>query len=146
MTMPAFASSPTRDFDVAPSHDREITRMAPQVTVPPEMFRRKEAHKRLLKAEQAILAFRDAIQLDYRAAGDAGFFYLAAIVAREIKRGDLAFEFERLAQEAVNEGASARPMRVHDKSKKRTRRPRTQPEQPTHRTRHSVDMPREDRE
>lgn len=116
--MYAAAEVLSRDFNVAPSPDREI-RMA--VTIPPELYRRKQAYRTFAKALEAIRAYRDATEMDYPGAQAAGYYALAAELAPLINRGDLAFEFERMAQEAMVRVASAKPMR---------RRPKTGPRQP----------------
>ena len=117
----------------APLLDREITCMPPTLSIPPELYRRKMAHRQLVKAIKAIQEYRDAVRMDYQVAADAGFYALAAMLARDVKRGDLVYEYEQKARECITEAASARPMRVHQKrAPKRPRRSsRPQPDQST---------------
>lgn len=108
---------------------RETTRFRPAgsdependpvtVEIPQDLFRRKLAHRLLQQAVDAIAEFDNAAQLDFQVAADAGYYTLAAVICAKIKRPDLVREFERLANDAVARGQSAKPMRVHQKKKK----------------------------
>lgn len=111
-----------RDFDVALPPDREI-RMS-SITVPPELYRRKTAHKLLMRAIESIRVYKDATELDWPAAQEAGLYAIAAEISQLVRRGDLAIEFQRLAQESMVRVASARPMRRRAKGRPRPEKPK----------------------
>lgn len=119
-------SNSLRPFDAfALPHDR--TNQGPMpIEIPPELFRRTEAHKQLLRTQEAISRFVSMTAQDYRSVSEASLYLLASQIMTEIRRPDLAREFEALAIEAVKTAATAAPLRVH-KPKVKKRAPRAEP-------------------
>lgn len=113
------------DRRVAVSRSLFAEREIPMPTVPPDLFRRKLAHRALTKIEAAIRAFDELAQTDNTVAAEAGYLDIAVTIARKLKREDLAQEFEARRQEVVVRALTAKPIR---RSRKRMRRMQQQEE------------------